>query len=68
MPLPLDAIFTLKNARKRLANLKDIVEGGGYFEVDRVSAQFDPGNPSIVKSDFPNPLKYISPEAGGYSG
>jgi hypothetical protein len=60
----MDALFTLKNARKHLLNLKDMVESGRYFEVDRITAYPNPRNANMIRNDLPNPLKYISPEVG----
>jgi hypothetical protein len=60
----LDALFTLKNARKRLTNLKQTIEGGGSFDIDTATAYFHPTYPGIIRSDVPNPLHYISPEVG----
>jgi hypothetical protein len=58
------AYYTLKNARKRLANLKYLIEGGGRVEIDAVTAYRDPGDPSVIHQNIPNPVDHISPEIG----
>jgi len=60
----MDADYTLKNARKRLANLKQTIEGGEYFEIDTATFDPHPRKPGWLRHDVPNPLKYISPEVG----
>ena len=60
----LDAQFTLKNARKRLSNLKQSIEGGEYFDVDKITAYPHPRKHGVFSNDLPNPLNYISPEIG----
>jgi hypothetical protein len=60
----MEAYFTLKNARKHLLNLKQMIEGGGYFELDSVAFYPHPTKRGVLRQDVPNPLKYIAPEVG----